>query len=230
VIKAMQQRGATVRVLWRFATGAHLDGQLRTDAGWIKRGEQDLTPNQKASPWARLPRATRAGIRWGAVAGIALRSWGTVTGSSIPGTIAEIAGIGAVCAALIMAPLAVRRAQHRRRWVLPLFRSIGKLVGWTASTRPESVITIPRNFKRVGSVIRLAFPADWADSAQHRQAVNNAVVNNLGLYSHELDIRYTAEPAAAYATFTVADAAERYLRVVQPRQDHGTGGGHSAAV
>lgn len=59
--------GACLRWTWRFWTGAHLDGQARTDATWIRPGTQ-LVSKLPAGRWAHRPRLARAGIRAGATA------------------------------------------------------------------------------------------------------------------------------------------------------------------
>jgi hypothetical protein len=48
-------------ILWRFFTGAHLDGKERTNATWFQHGTM---PKHRARYfWNRIPRAHRAGYR-----------------------------------------------------------------------------------------------------------------------------------------------------------------------
>ena len=38
------------KLVWRFFTGKHLDGQLRTDAGWFTEGRRRLPPESRPQP------------------------------------------------------------------------------------------------------------------------------------------------------------------------------------
>lgn len=52
------------KFIWRFATGAHMDGKTRTNASWWVPGTQ---PKHKANWWNRKPRGHRMIWRWGIV-------------------------------------------------------------------------------------------------------------------------------------------------------------------
>jgi hypothetical protein len=214
VIKAVNSRGGSVRVLWRFGTGAHLDGQLRTDAGWWSAGHRDLTMTLKAPRWAYLPRATRAGIRWACLAVLTAFVWSEVTGSILAPVLLWAAVAGLLGWLGWTVPRQISKARFHRCWVLPVHTALAKIVGWDDKTRPERWVSIPRNFRDKGAVIRLVFPDGWPDTPQHRQAVNNAVTNNLELNLHELETAWWQGEHPS-VTFTVIDAADRYLRVVK---------------
>ena len=50
--------------MWRYFTGAHLDGQRRTNATWRKPG---TIPKQHVTWWTGKPRFHRMGIRWATI-------------------------------------------------------------------------------------------------------------------------------------------------------------------
>lgn len=217
------------RVLWRFATGAHLDGQTRTDAGWWSRGRADMTTIKKAPRWSFLPRGVRALIRLGVLGLAVLFTWGyTAGGAPLVAAWLAVGTLAVVAAAF--APTRIRRARHRRRYVLPIHKALRRLVGHEDKTRPEDWITLPRHFARTGAVIRLELPAAFPDSPQLRQGINNAVVNNCGLSLHELDIAYEVTAQSPHVTFTSVDAADRYLRPVRADAETDTGSGRRDVV
>ena len=55
------------KVMWRFLSGNHLDGNPRTDAGWFVRGKEIVNKAKYPRPgrWSYLPRMERALIRLG---------------------------------------------------------------------------------------------------------------------------------------------------------------------
>lgn len=49
------------KYLWRFATGAHMDGNRHSDATWTKAATDR---NGRLNKWVKMPRLKRAFIRW----------------------------------------------------------------------------------------------------------------------------------------------------------------------
>jgi len=202
------------RVLWRFVSGAHLDGQTRTDAGWWSRGRHDLTTAKKAPRWAYLPRGVRSLIRWAVLTVLVLFLLGYLLGSTTALVLAWIT-VGAVALTVAaLAPRRISRIRHYRRHVLPVHKALRKLVGHEEDTQPGDWISIPRHYSRSGAVIRLDLPGAFPDTPQLRQGINNAVTNNLGLRLHELEIAYEVTAQHPHVKFTSVDAADRYLRAV----------------
>lgn len=58
------------RVLWRFFTGAHMDGEIRTDAGWFKPGSAN---HRNATWWTIKPRFHR--MLWRVIPVAAIVGW-----------------------------------------------------------------------------------------------------------------------------------------------------------
>lgn len=52
--------------VWRFCTGAHMDGYRRTNATFWYKGNRHLSGIVKASKWAYRPGYQRMLIRWAA--------------------------------------------------------------------------------------------------------------------------------------------------------------------
>jgi hypothetical protein len=155
-----------LRGAWRFATGAHMDGVVRTDAGWWTSGTRDLTGGQRLTQWSYRPRGIRAAIRWAVVATVAAWvaawvAWGAVVVYVTSGI--AVAGIS------LMALRRARRAQHYRELVLPLHDVLAPVLGIPASTPPDSYLLVPRNWgAHRDAAIRVRLPSSFDGSAQDR--------------------------------------------------------------
>lgn len=57
------------KFVWRFATGAHMDGRVRCNSTWFIEG---TLPKHRANWWNRKPRFWRATWRWGIVLALVL--------------------------------------------------------------------------------------------------------------------------------------------------------------
>ncbi|WP_157360830.1 hypothetical protein [Amycolatopsis thermoflava] len=203
------------RALWRAATGAHMDGKLRTDAGWWERGKVDLTPNKKAPRWAYLPRGVRALIRWGSAAGLALWLWGYASAPSITGAV-TLVGL-AVLVGLIGRNTyrRVKSSRFEARYVLPIHEALAKRVGIEPGTKAAEWVHVPPDFRtNPRAVVMLVVPPQFTGSPQLRQEINTTVAGRLGVNLYDLDIEYNLGSATPHITFGMATAADPRFRVV----------------
>ena len=61
----MSNKSHIVRTLWRWNTGAPMDGEIRADPGWFTWGDHIMHRTGKVYSWHRMPRVYRMGVRQG---------------------------------------------------------------------------------------------------------------------------------------------------------------------
>jgi hypothetical protein len=202
------------KAIWRSATGAHMDGELRTDAGWWERGKKDLTRNEKAPRWAYLPRGVRALIRWGVLLAAVLWIWGYIEVPGITGVVTLVLVAGMLALAIRQA---LRRRAHgawRSRHVVPLAADVAPLVGWDqAKVKPDEWINLPRTLGRdfQHPVVLLLPPGFWGSQDQ-RMRVDAAVAGRIGVPLSDLEIHYETDgdkPRVTYTQYAATDPALR---------------------
>lgn len=185
-------------VLWRFFTGAPLDGQPRTDATWTHRGRIPTT-TKPPRWWDYLTRWERLGIRWACIGGVGGLGYSylhapepTVDGLHYGGT-----GLGALLAfiASYKATDGLLTWRHRRDWVWPLHVALRPALGLPPGTKPSSYITLPRDFHKIsGDAIRIELPADWVGDRAPEEAqasVASILRTKLGLQDVSFCWRFT---------------------------------------
>jgi hypothetical protein len=167
------------RLAWRFATGAHLDGKIRTDAGWFARGTKVLHPTGRASRWAHMPRAHRAAWRVGILLAVVLSVAGLVLDAAV--AVPAILGAGVAAAALGGWRLVrtVRYWRHNRRVVGPLARALA-LPLQSTSPEVERKLHVPLNYQHKEAAVRVGLPDHWQGSDPQREAVARIVGQRLG--------------------------------------------------
>jgi hypothetical protein len=185
----------TVRLVWRYVSGNHLDGTPRTNATAFKRGTRPLDPQGRITRWSCLSRAERAAYRWmatggvaGASAGMATHPAGTqqaLTGAMFVGCVAAGVATGREAALLL----------HVRNWLAPLHAVIERPLGLPRGTRPTSYLRIPRDYYTRTDVGRIELPIDW--SGENRSAVTGIVKERLGLT--DVDVKYHLKGRKPYA-------------------------------
>lgn len=162
-------------LLWRWHSGASLDGRYRTNATWTmpSRGDKPVMhPTGHAVRWHHMPRLHRAGIRTGATLlflaacyGLASAFWLTV--NLLAAAALAAAGYGAWRAAR-----RVRRYRHHRRWVQPLRRALTPELG----SPPVRLEIEPDRSKVV-----VGLPDDFTGSDRTREGVTRAVIAKLAI-------------------------------------------------
>jgi hypothetical protein len=187
----------------RFAAGLPLDGRPRTDAGWFRKGRRVLHPTGHASKWAHLPHAHRAGIRWAILAAVV----GTLAGVALDraATLAGLAVLGAVVAAVCgwLAWRKARRLAHVRRYVRPLHMALAPVLGVPLAARPESWLTVPRDFAQIeGARVRLALPEGFLATAEAKRLILTALKDKLAL--EDGSVEWATVGRAPAAIFTMS--------------------------
>lgn len=193
------------RLALRFATGLHLDGKLRTDAGWLRHGERVLHPTGHASKWAHLPHLYRAGIRWTVVILFVATCVGLATNLRLAiGLLATAATVTAAwCVRL--GHRQIRQHGHVRRYVRPLHAALAPAIGVPLATRPQSWLTVPPRFAEMeGAQIRVELPDKFIATADAKRIVQTALTDKLGIDDGNVEFHTIGAP---YATITRSSPA-----------------------
>lgn len=188
-------------VLWRFLSGHHLDGQYRTDAGFLRPGVRVMHPTGHASRWAHMPRAHRAGIRLALTALPASICVGMLADRSAT----EWALIAlALAVPVALAPGAIWKARqwsHARRYVRPLHRALAPALGIPLASRPQAWLSIPRDFHQVdGARVRLALPEGFLTTADAKRVIMTAVQDKLAIEDGSVAFETVGKSPAAIIT------------------------------
>lgn len=177
-----QKHGAGV-VAWRFATGQHLDGKARTDAGFTRRGTRILTHTGHATRWAHLPHVRRAALRWAlCVTPVALLA-GFAT--DVLATLTALACVTLVALALFAA-LCVRLARawsHRRGHVRPLAKALSPVLGVSPPVA-EAALSVTRGYADADGgdkVAHLVLPEHFHADEPQRATVEHLFTARLGI-------------------------------------------------
>lgn len=177
VIFAATRLGSVIVMLWRWHSGAPLDGERRTDAAWLHPATKAV--HEHATAWHHRPRLHRAGHRVLATAAVVgyVASWliSAVLGWVETGTGA--AGVLIWCGYLTWRTVANFR--HHRDVVRP-FALVA--APYLESTRPAALkyVHIPRDFAIEDQTVRIELPPGWRGATDQKQAIANLVDNRLG--------------------------------------------------
>lgn len=206
---------------WRFVSGHHMDGQHRTDAGWVRRGTRPVAAGGRVTRWTILSRAERAAWRLGTVAVLGGIGYGEATAPQT--TDESLTGAG-VAAALAGGYAAVRGAlnwRHRRHWVRPLHLALEGPLGLPDGVWPASYLHIPRDYPTRTDVGRIDLPPSYVGTGGGQATISEIVKTKLGLSDvsvtfklagrePHLVIRQTPRPPAKvlYADAEVRELAE----------------------
>lgn len=177
--RAMLKEHGAHKLAWRFATGALMDGKVRTDAGWFSHGTRVMHPTGRASRWAHKPRAHRAAWRLGIVlvllavpAALAL-DWS----AAVPAILAA-----AALALALGAWRLFRRARywkHGRQVVSPLADALAMPLQSTRS-EVERQLHVPLNYQQKDATVRVALPSHWQGTDMQREAAARIIGQRLG--------------------------------------------------
>jgi hypothetical protein len=203
-VRYLVKTHGVARIAGRFIVGHHLDGQRRTDAGYLRRGARVLHPTGHASRWAHLRHVERAGIRLASVALIVATCVGLATDATA--TVAALL----TCATFGLGFGAwwthrqVRELAHVRRYVKPLHVALAPQIGHPLAIRPKGWLTIPRDFAQVeGSQIRLGLPKGFLGTAEAKRIIMTALTDKLAIEDGSLTFHTVGpEPYALITTST----------------------------
>ena len=187
-----------VRLGFRFLAGHHLaHGRTLTDATWTRPATRVLGTHPVRRYWHR-PGWHRTGHRLGALAVLALAGAVAVTGSAWAWAALVVGAVAAVSFAAWRAVRSVYGWQHRRRYVRPLARALGPLLGYPAHVRPDAFLSVPLLFTRDGAATRVTMPDTFDGAPEVKRAVARLVGDKLGA---ELDASWS-HVGRPVATFT----------------------------
>lgn len=173
--------------LWRFVSGAPLDGMARTDAGWTERGTAVFTRTGRASWWDYQPRLVRAGIRLGVLLGLYLTF--ELLKVSFLLTFVIYLGLGAGLA--VLGVLRLMRTRRRRKFdqtvVAPLYQAIRHKLGVDSypDTAMSKLLIVPMDYESNPEMrIVLALPATFGADNRLQAELSRLVQSKLNI---ELD-------------------------------------------
>jgi hypothetical protein len=177
------KRHGSHRLAWRWLSGHHLDGQHRTNAGWLEHGTKALTPNGRASRWAHKPRLERAFWRTGSTVFALAAAYGLITDTGpVLIALATLAVLGLTWASW-RGWRGTQQWQHTRRWVRPLHLTLAPLLGHPLAIRPKAWLEVPRDYAgREGAQITVKLPEGFAATGDvPKQAITAIVCAKLAL-------------------------------------------------
>lgn len=170
---------ALTRAAWRFATGAHLDGIRRTDAGWVSRGTRAHAGHDRVSRWSLLSRAERAALRLGTTAAAGGAGWGLLEHPTA--THDGLLGVGAAAgvAGTYGAVRGARNYPHSRNWIKPLHVALAGPLGLPEGMVPRSYIHIPRDYPGRTDIGRIDLPPQF--TGETSGSIASIIKTKLGL-------------------------------------------------
>jgi hypothetical protein len=177
--RAMISQHGAHRLIWRYLSGAHLDGKYRTDAGWLTRGTKVLHPTGRASKWAHMPRLHRAAWRWGVpLVIVALAVIVVVLGAFGLPVLGALALAAVVFGTWRLVRLC-RYWRHNRRVVVPVAKALAMPLQ-TTSGEVERALHVPLNHGHKDAEVRVALPDHWQGTDPQREAVARIISHRLG--------------------------------------------------
>lgn len=198
------RRHGMAPLIFRWLTGHALDGEHRTDAGWLIAGTRVFTKTGRASRWAHKPRAYRAAIRGGGTVAALAALGGLAVAPAL--TAAALIGAGVALGALgaWRAYTAVRMWAHVRRWVRPLHLALGRALGTPLGIAPRSWLDVPRDYAgREGAQITVRLPEGFNNTGEDsKRVVREIVATKLALENPSANWHLAGRSPSV--TFTVA--------------------------
>jgi hypothetical protein len=183
---------STLKVLWRWFSGAPLDGKWRTDARFWRRGTKALG-KRPPGRWSYLPGWRKTLARQALVFGAPAAAWSTITHPR-----ATLAGAaGAVVLVAVILALWVRGFRHRRRYVAPLHETLSSALKLPDTMPAREYLRVPVTFatsERTPATITL--PSSWPPTADNCAQVAELVKAKLGVRDDDVDTtwRTTGRP------------------------------------
>jgi hypothetical protein len=170
------------RIIGRFAAGYHLDGQRRTDAGFLRRGVRVLHPTGHASRWAHLRHAERAGIRLACVVLIVATGYGFATDATATVVALLVVAVAGLGFGARWAHRQVRELAHVRKYVRPLHVALAPQIGHPLAARPKTWLSVPLDFGQTeGSQIRLRLPQGFLATSEAKRVIMTALADKLAI-------------------------------------------------
>jgi hypothetical protein len=209
VLRGVIRKHGAGALLWRFLAGHHLDGRVRTDAGYLRRGVRVMHPTGHASRWSHLPHVARAGIRIGGVLAGAGICVGLATDERVTVLALAVVGVVLVGLALVLGYFRAREWRHTRTYVRPLHRALAPQLGIPLAVRPQSWLTVPRDFGTVdGARVRLQLPEGMLATADVKRVISTALSDKLALEGTQIEWSTVGKAPAAIVTTSTPPPAK----------------------
>jgi len=200
-LRCLIKTHGVLRVVARFAVGHHLDGKLRTDAGYLRRGVKVLHPTGHASRWAHLPHLHRAGIRWGVVVAFVATCVGLATNLRLTLAGLALAATATVAWCVRWTVQAVRLHAHHSNYVRPLHKALAPVVGVPLATKPKAWLNVPRDYAtRDGAEVVITLPDHFTGTADGKKLITSIVSGKLAMEDISPDFQMAGVPRGVFKT------------------------------
>lgn len=162
---------SVMRVVYRYVSGRPLDGERRTDGGYLRRGRRVLAPSGHASKWAMLPGWQRQAWRLGAPVALGGVYSAYLTSPDLTaGTAAVLAAAGGTCAAR-RARTAWRMRRFNAAYINPTLAALTGALG----DAPVKLHVSPELGNLVPRLVKPMSPAEKAVRAWYGEHVEPVV-------------------------------------------------------
>jgi len=165
-------------IIWRFISGAHHDGKIRTDAGLLRPGVRVMTPTGHTTRWAHRPRLHRAGIRWAVVLtiasiciGLIADTWATLVGLSTFLVLVLIVGAWQSWRKL-------RALNHQRKIVRPMANALAPALEMPAHEVRKALV-IPVKWSKPDTQLELTVGAAWSATPARQEFIEREIGQRL---------------------------------------------------
>lgn len=171
-IRHMARRHGAGPLLWRYFSGAPLDGQHRTNRTWTRRATKVLHPTGNAVAWHHMPRWSQAATRTAVPLVLVAILLGLFKARSI--TLAALAAMAVLLliAGTIWAVRRIRAWQHYRHYVQPLHRSLTAELGV-----PPPMLAVEAD----RSSVTIGLDAGFTPTDKDKEAITRAVTAKLAI-------------------------------------------------
>jgi hypothetical protein len=176
------RKHTVTRVAYRFATGAHLDGQPRTDATAFRRGTKSLTKSGRTVRWSYLSRAERAAWRLGTLALLSSGGYGyAIAPTATADSVYAVGAAGSAYAAR-RAERARRMRKHTREWVRPLHLGLVQVLNLPPGVKPSDYLSVPIDYSTNDeAAITVKLPETFISDKVIRFNVESVIAEKLGM-------------------------------------------------
>jgi hypothetical protein len=179
VLRALVKEHGPHKLAWRYATGAHLDGRIRTDAGWFRRGTRVLHQSGHASRWAHKPRWRRMAWRLAVPLVVLAVLAGLVIDRPVTVLVVLVLAAAGLALGVWRLVRTARTWRHNRQVVGPLADALALPLQSTA-TEVERALHVPLNYPHKEAAVRVALPSHWQGTDMQRESVSRIVGQRLG--------------------------------------------------
>jgi hypothetical protein len=168
--------------LWRWNTGAPMDGVIRSDPGWFTWGNHVMHRTGKVYSWHRFPRIYRMGVRQA----INLYTVGMGASLYLLGVWVTLALYGALTALSLSLGLWLiirrgRRYLRNKRTVTPLASALAHKWGIAEAVAEKSLAFEPDwQTKTKDRMLVISLPSHFAAIDGEKQSIENLISNRMG--------------------------------------------------